>query len=321
MDWLAAADEHGIIDLGVLYRGGLDVHDVRRMMGRGELTRLARGWCSLGVPATPEEQHRLATRAMLRSHEGRAVASYHSALLLLGVPTFGADLSTVRLTRRSPGPPRTRRGMSLGRAVPPELVVGETVHPAVAVVQVGTCSGSTAALVAADGALHQQVTTRAELDEALDRMAKVPGVRSLRPVLQRADGRHESPGETRLGDMLHLMGLDATPQLKVSRAGFTAFADFALEEERVVIEFDGLMKYGRCTDPVDFFGRRVLPGEVVAMEKVREDTIRELGWEVVRVTWDDLRHPERVTARVREAIARARRHRTPAQASGPLIPA
>ncbi|MDQ2755127.1 MAG: type IV toxin-antitoxin system AbiEi family antitoxin domain-containing protein [Actinomycetota bacterium] len=321
MDWTAAADAHGIIDLSDLYDAGLDVHDVRGLVNRGELTRLARGWCSVGTPGNPEERHRLATRAMLRSHGGRAVASYHSALLLLDLPTYAADLSTVRLTRRTSGAPRTRRGLSLGRAASPDLIVGETVHPALAVVQVGTCSGPVSALVAADGALHQGAMTRNDLDDLLLRMGRTPGVRGLGPVLQRADGRHASPGETRTGEMLHRMGLSATPQFEISGGGFRAFADFALEEEGVVVEFDGMMKYGRTADPVDFFGRMVAPGEVVALEKVREDRIRDLEWEVVRVTWEDLARPQRVTARIREAIARAQRRRAVGHAASSPHPA
>ena len=60
----------------------------------------------------------------------------------------------------------------------------------------------------------------------------------------------------------------------------------------MLVEFDGLMKYGG-------------PEDLVA-EKRREDRLRGLGYTVVRVTWSDLRHPERVVAEVRRAVARSR---------------
>lgn len=41
-------------------------------------------------------------------------------------------------------------------------------------------------------------------------------------------------------------------------------------------------------------------------EKRREDRLRELGFEVVRVTWTDLERPNIVLDRIRAAIARAR---------------
>lgn len=37
----------------------------------------------------------------------------------------------------------------------------------------------------------------------------------------------------------------------------------------------------------------------------REDELRELGYQVVRVTWPDLHDPARVLALVRSALARA----------------
>lgn len=308
--WAAAADKHGIIELAQLYDAGLDVQGVRRLVRGKELTRLARGWFSVGVPTDDCEQHRLATRAMLRSHGGRAVASYHSALLLLGLPTYGADLSTVRLSRVTAGPPRTRRGLCLGRAVPPEMVLEHTVHPALAAVQVGMRSGPMAALIAADGALYAQVTTREDIADALQRMGRAPGVRALGRVLQRADGRRASPGETRLGEALHLMGHVACPQLAIRAPGLVAYADFAIEDEWVVVEFDGAMKYGQADGVVDHYGEQLASGEVVAREKAREDRIRELGWEVVRVTWAELGQPLLLAAKIQAAIARSRARRT-----------
>ncbi|NUR15498.1 MAG: hypothetical protein HOQ13_04210, partial [Dermatophilaceae bacterium] len=47
--------------------------------------------------------------------------------------------------------------------------------------------------------------------------------------------------------------------------------------------------------------------EVVFAEKKREDRIRTLGYEVVRLTWDDLRDPERVRRLLVAALARAAR--------------
>ncbi|MDQ2782240.1 MAG: hypothetical protein M3Y26_06850, partial [Actinomycetota bacterium] len=60
---------------------------------------------------------------------------------------------------------------------------------------------------------------------------------------------------------------------------------------RVLVEFDGRVKYTSQQDLWD--------------EKRREDRIRALGWEVVRLTWADLRRPGVVAARIEAAIARA----------------
>jgi very-short-patch-repair endonuclease len=54
---------------------------------------------------------------------------------------------------------------------------------------------------------------------------------------------------------------------------------------RVVVEFDGAVKYQGAD------GRNAL-----IREKRREDALRALGYRVVRLTWSELRRPERVLA-------------------------
>ncbi len=61
----------------------------------------------------------------------------------------------------------------------------------------------------------------------------------------------------------------------------------------VLVEFDGLVRYAGADDLV--------------AEKRREDRLRALGYEVVRVMWADLEHPERILRAIRQAIARSRR--------------
>ena len=61
-----------------------------------------------------------------------------------------------------------------------------------------------------------------------------------------------------------------------------------------MVEFDGAVKYAGAD------GR-----EALVREKRREDALRAMGYEVVRVTWADLTHPEVVVALVRRALARS----------------
>jgi very-short-patch-repair endonuclease len=124
-----------------------------------------------------------------------------------------------------------------------------------------------------------------------------------RRVAELADGRAESPGETRLREGLRLMRLRATPQVRIDDGAFHAVVDFLLEEHRVVIEFDGFVKYGR---------RRPLASpptaaEIVVAEKIREDQIRSLGYALVRVTWADLDNMPLLRRRIEAAIALADR--------------
>jgi hypothetical protein len=108
-EWALAADRHGIAATADLRRAGLGAGQIESLVAARELTPLARGWYAVGVPNGPEDRHILTTRA-LRARPGQLVASHHSALLILGLPTYRADLSRVRLARRTPGPTRTRAG-------------------------------------------------------------------------------------------------------------------------------------------------------------------------------------------------------------------
>ena len=78
-----------------------------------------------------------------------------------------------------------------------------------------------------------------------------------------------------------------------------ARVDFLLGQ-KVIVEFDGLMKYA------DAAGR-----EALAAEKQREDLLRSLGYEVVRLTWADLARPKRVEALIRSAMRRVEARSSP----------
>lgn len=48
-------------------------------------------------------------------------------------------------------------------------------------------------------------------------------------------------------------------------------------------------------------------GDVVYAEKLREDALRDLGWQVVRWGWADLRDPAELRRRLERAFQRGRR--------------
>jgi very-short-patch-repair endonuclease len=160
-----------------------------------------------------------------------------------------------------------------------------------AVVQTGLEAGPESALVSADSALHQSLITSVELEEAVRRLAGHPGMATVRPALAFADGRHESPGETRTAYLLRQLGFELEPQFEVVAEGRRYRADFRVEGTRVLVEFDGQVKYD---DRSALFA-----------EKQREDALRREGWVVVRLVWRDLASPALVRRRVDAAIAAA----------------
>src|SRR3954469_2040643 len=90
-----------------------------------------------------------------------------------------------------------------------------------------------------------------------------------------------------------------------------ARSDFHRSKQRTLGEFDGKTKYGRSMQP----GKD--PGDVVFHEKVREDRLREMGFEVVRWIWDDLQRPNVLEQRF---APRARPWFSPLRASVPAHP-
>lgn len=147
----------------------------------------------------------------------------------------------------------------------------------------------------ADAALHLEITTNAQLVAVRDACRSWPGINRASKVIEFADGAAESPLESRSRVAFALGGLP-TPTLQaviLLRNGRRARVDFLWAEWRVIGEADGRLKIQR---PEDLWA-----------EKLREDALRELGYEVVRWTWDEIvNHPEIVVARILRAAARAR---------------
>ena len=116
-----------------------------------------------------------------------------------------------------------------------------------------------------------------------------------------ADARSENPGESASRVRLIEAGIPV-PELQYEvfdeDGRLVARTDFCWEEFKTLGEFDGKVKYGRLLNP----GQD--PGDVVFEEKVREDALRRLGWQVVRWIWADLARPEELAERVRRAFRR-----------------
>jgi very-short-patch-repair endonuclease len=207
----------------------------------------------------------------------------------------------VHVTRLDGGQFRRRKGLTIHERGSSGPTDDGALSLAAAIVGTARLNGRMAGLIAADAALHRHLVTREELSVAAAHLAGPASVIARR-VVERADACAESPGETRLREALWLMGIQATAQAPVDDGAFHAVVDFLVEEHRVVIEFDGFVKYGRRSP----FTLESTPAEVVVAEKVREDHIRSLGYVVVRVTWLDLENLPQLRRRIEAALALAR---------------
>ena len=296
-----AMSDGGVFTAAQAARCGHDARSLRRLVADGECTRIGRGrYAVCPAPMRAEDAHMARTRAVLLQAGGRIAASHHSALMLHGLPVFGADLALVHVMRLADRHTRRTSGVAMHVASPGAVVAEVDGYPAVdvatALVQHARVHGIVPAVVSADAALHRHRVTHAQLADAVERVRGVPGSRDAGHMLRHADARSESVGETRLRLALLVLDIRVVPQHEIRDGGaLVARADFLVRGTRVVVEFDGLVKYR---------GDR---GEAALVaEKLREDRIRSLGYEVVRVTWRELDQPQWVAARIRSAAARGR---------------
>jgi hypothetical protein len=150
----------------------------------------------------------------------------------------------VHATRLDAGQFRRRPGLTVHERSNGLQAVDGVIDMGSAIMGTGRCNGQMAALVAADAALHRHLLTVDDLASSADHVVG-PGSVLCRRVVELADGRAESPGETRLREALRWMGLVAIPQFRIEDGPFLALVGFFVEEYQLAIEFDGFVKYGR----------------------------------------------------------------------------
>jgi very-short-patch-repair endonuclease len=297
---LLARAQCGVFSSAQAHRFGLSNQDLSRLARRGLVVRLGHG--SYALPQAldgldPTARFVQLVRGVVLARPVRSWASHHAALAVHGLPLHEVDTAAVdvcgTVTRRS----RSSRleVHPLPQGEPCQLVRGiRVVSAELAVVQVSARSVA-AGLVAVDAALHTGLVDEAAIAAAIDRALLGPRQRArVAAVLAMSDPRCESPGESLTRVLLVGLGLPVRSQVNVrDRVGLIGRVDF-LVGDRVVVEFDGMVKYGGAD------GR-----EALAAEKRREDRLRTAGYEVVRLTWADLHQPEHVARTIRQAMARA----------------
>ena len=281
-------------------RMGIGGTALRRLVQAGACHPLHRGWYAVKAPRDPKDHHRLRTAALLQEYAGEVVASHGSAIVRLGLPTEAVDFGTVHLMWVDPKRPfqafsRTRIHEKVDAA---QLPAGkETVHPALAAVQVGQ-SDPRALIVAADAALRAGLIIQSDLAAACRALRGQRGMTRVRATVGLCDARHASPGESLTAYVLALLGYEFDPQFApgtVGPGGGDEHCDFRIRGTRVLVEFDGREKYAAAS-----------PEEAQALlfaEKRREDGIRARDYGFVRVTWGDLHRPATVRAKIETAKA------------------
>lgn len=290
-----------------LLAAGYDGRAIARLVRSGALHRVRHGWYTPGEhwAALDDVSRRLLTaRAVLGSAREPAVLAGPSAADAFGVPVWdlGEEVHVTRLDgkadRRQAG--RVPHcGSLLVEDVTRRLSLPVTSGTKTAL-DVVLLTDTEHALVVVDGLLRAGETTLEHLERRSLAMTHDPYSLNLPIVLRRADGRHESAGESRTDWLMWRHQIPhPIPQYEVvdGRGRLVGRVDFAWPRLGAFLEFDGKVKYLRHRRP----GESV--ADAVLREKRREEVICGLtGWRCIRIVWADLYRPERTIGRIRATL-------------------
>jgi hypothetical protein len=285
---------------------GYSAAEIRVRIRTGAWRRVCRGQYTAEAldPQTPPwlagvAAHRLASAAALRSLTGDVVLSHQSATVDYGLSAWGLDLSRVHVTRRDNSGGRITRTVVQHNAHLPAGTVWlrggrHVVTPARAIVEVAGTAGVEPGLAIADEALRRGLVTMRALEFAVCDAANWPHGPRARQVVRLANGLSESVGESRLRLLMNDFGLpEPILQAEIRADGvLIARVDFLFDQFGAIVEFDGMVKYRGNPD-------------ALVWEKRREDQLRDLGYEVVRVTWPDLDTQALTVNRIKQAFGRS----------------
>ncbi|OBG12474.1 hypothetical protein A5765_14005 [Mycolicibacterium celeriflavum] len=281
-DYLRRHD--GVLTLEHARELGMSKHAVNRRVRSGAWRQCARGVYFVDDrPFTDAARMRVA----VWSFGEHAVASGLAAAWWHGLTRFAPDIVEVTMPRNGSG--RTREGARLRRRdLPPEDVV-ERVGLRVTALPLTVIE---AAVRTRDGvkimdrALQQDIELR-ELWRAQLRNKGRYGSPAARILLQATSDGAQSAAERLLIKLLREAGITGW-KANYRVGGYKV--DVGFPGPKVAIETDGLAFH--------------VGSDEFHQDRVRQNNITLLGWQVLRFTWLDLTvYPERVIAVIRSAIS------------------
>lgn len=308
---------------GQLLAAGFSDDEIACAAASGALTRLYRGVYARGPDASGNRRPLEMLRIIgVANRSPSMVVSHASAAVLHRIPLWQVDPSVVHLTRAAGGGSARTRGRTVHTArltaQEVEVIRGvQTTTVARTLVDLARSIPFESAVIATDYALHERLLVPSQLADALEVARHRQGNAAARRALAFADGRSESPGESRTRVLLHRLGHEP-PQLQVDvfdRHGtFCGRTDLGYVEDATLLEFDGKVKYTKLLRD----GQS--PSDAVIEEKRREDAIRSVGTSVLRIIWAELGSADLVGRRVLEARRQGRALAVSGAFSGCLRP-
>lgn len=296
---------HRLIVVREMSRVGLDDRTVRRRATAGEVVRVRRG-CYL--PRADWDRldrrgkHLLQAHAVASNATIEPVFSHATAAALHGIPLIGGLGESVHVTIDASGVRRRQPDLVVHQlrldASEIDRVDGLLVTGLIrTLLDLALTQSFQNAVAAMDWALAQGIS-RADLHAALEIRGAVKRGKAAAAVIEFADPRSGSPGESVSRGVMHLLGCEI-PELQHSVSdmnGSIGVVDFYWPEQHLIGEFDGAMKY---VDRESMGGRTAT--QVVIDEKRREDRMRATGRGFVRWGWSEANDPAGLAVLLRGA--------------------
>ncbi len=146
------------------------------------------------------------------------------------------------------------------------------------------------AVVLLDRLVQHRAAFLGDVREAAARLPRCRGSAQARAVAGLADGRAESPPETRLRLLIQRSSLPVpVAQLEIRHdRRFVARVDFAFRAQRLAVEYDGAW-HGEAFQ--------------LSRDRARMNRLLAAGWRILFVTAADMREPGALLARIAAALA------------------
>jgi hypothetical protein len=286
-----------------LRASGKSPAQIRTMIRNGVVVPIGRGCYVPSAVANqfavaPNADHALRVAAALVRNGRSCAASHQSAALLHNIALIADQVADVTITTWSGGRGGHRHGVhTYARALPAVQVTRKFGLPvttaARTVLDLAMSLTFPEGVVAADSALHQGLTTVAELLHVAGPYGQRRGGHRLSRVVMFANGLAESPLESLARVAFDEGGLPP-PELQVRITGadddFVGRVDFLWRKYKLIVEVDGEAKY--TLDP-----RRA------RAELWRDKALRRAGYEVIHFSWAEItRQPGQVIAAIWAAL-------------------
>jgi very-short-patch-repair endonuclease len=150
-------------------------------------------------------------------------------------------------------------------------------------------------LASINDCLFQKLFTKEQLDIEIESREGRNGHKILQRLATFATGKCESPLETKAWIEVYKAGFEMPMQQVVIKDGWQKYRVDMLWEShsrKIILEIDGLVKYKTMQDIYD--------------EKEREDALRDMGYEFIRVTYKQIKEGRFIEKLERKEISKRR---------------